>query len=61
MGSMIQTHQLTEKDFRGELFEHNPGELRGLNDLLSITQPHIIEGIHNEFLEAGADIIETNT
>ena len=61
MGSMIQTHQLTEKDFRGEFFNHHSSELRGLNDLLSITQPQIIEEIHNEFLKAGADIIETNT
>ncbi|MGB1892602.1 MAG: methionine synthase [Candidatus Latescibacterota bacterium] len=61
MGSMIQTHQLTEADFRGSAFEAHPGELRGCNDLLCLTQPHLIESIHRQYLEAGADIIETNT
>ncbi len=61
MGTMIQRHKLTEADYRGERFKDWPSDLKGNNDLLSITQPHIIEGIHKEYLEAGADIIETNT
>jgi len=61
MGSMIQTYKLQEDDFRGDLFGTHPGELRGCNDLLCLTQPHIIEEIHRQYLEAGADIIETNT
>ncbi len=61
MGSMIQTYQLEETDFRGGTFTDHPGELRGCNDLLCLTQPHIIEEIHRSYLEAGADIIETNT
>ena len=61
MGTMIQNHNLTEKDFRGSRFKNHPCSLKGNNDLLSITQPKIIEEIHLEYLEAGADIIETNT
>ncbi|MFT5373849.1 MAG: 5-methyltetrahydrofolate--homocysteine methyltransferase [Candidatus Latescibacterota bacterium] len=61
MGSMIQTYKLQEEDFRGDLLKDHPGELRGCNDLLCLTQPHIIEEIHRSYLEAGADIIETNT
>jgi 5-methyltetrahydrofolate--homocysteine methyltransferase len=61
MGTMIQRHKLTEKDFRGERFADWPSELRGNNDLLTLTQPKIIADIHRAFLEAGADIIETNT
>ncbi|MDH3456027.1 MAG: methionine synthase [Gemmatimonadota bacterium] len=61
MGTMIQTHELGEKDYRGHQFEHHDSPLQGNNDLLSITQPDIIEGIHRRYLEAGADIIETNT
>jgi 5-methyltetrahydrofolate--homocysteine methyltransferase len=61
MGTMIQRHKLEEKDYRGERFKDWPSDIRGNNDLLSLTQPQIIEGIHREYLEAGADIIETNT
>ena len=61
MGTMIQRHNLTEKDFRGERFKDHSHDLKGNNDLLSITQPEIIKGIHRAYLEAGADIIETNT
>jgi 5-methyltetrahydrofolate--homocysteine methyltransferase len=61
MGTMIQRHNLTEQDYRGKAFKDHPSPLKGNNDLLSITQPPIIEGIHKAYLEAGADIIETNT
>ncbi|HEY2931456.1 MAG TPA: methionine synthase [Acidobacteriota bacterium] len=61
MGTMIQSFRLLEADFRGEQYENHPRDLKGNNDLLSITQPQIIASIHREFLEAGADIIETNT
>src|SRR5580698_8659063 len=61
MGTMIQRHKLEEKDYRGERFKDWPSDLVGNNDLLSLTQPQIIEGIHREYLEAGADILETNT
>ncbi len=61
MGTMIQNYNLTEKDFRGERFKDSISELKGNLDLLSITCPKIITDIHKEFLEAGADIIETNT
>ena len=61
MGTMIQKYSLSEKDFRGERFINHNCDLKGNNDLLSITQPKIIKQIHEEFLEAGADIIETNT
>ncbi len=61
MGTMIQRHKLSEADYRGDRFKDWPSDLKGNNDLLSITQPQIIEGIHKEYLEAGADIIETNT
>ena len=61
MGTMIQRHKLEEADYRGERFANYPSDLKGNNDLLVITQPEIIRGIHTEYLEAGADIIETNT
>ena len=61
MGTMIQSHRLTEDDFRGERFRDWKRDLKGNNDLLSITQPRVIRDIHRQFLEAGADIIETNT
>ncbi|MDP1994034.1 MAG: homocysteine S-methyltransferase family protein, partial [Ignavibacteria bacterium] len=61
MGTMIQRHNLTEDDFRGERFKNHPHDLKGNNDLLSLTQPEIIKNIHRKYLEAGADIIETNT
>ncbi len=61
MGTMIQNHNLTEEDFRGERFNDFQHDLKGNNDLLSITQPEIIKGIHRAYFEAGADIVETNT
>ena len=61
MGTMIQRHKLEEADYRGERFADWHTDVKGNNDLLSLTQPHIIQGIHEEYLEAGADIIETNT
>lgn len=61
MGTMIQRHKLTERDFRGERFKDHSHDLNGNNDLLNITQPEIIKDIHRAYLYAGADIIETNT
>ena len=61
MGTMIQRYKLTEADFRGSRFLNHPCDLKGNNDLLSITRPDIIQKIHEEYLDAGADIIETNT
>jgi len=61
MGTMIQRHALTETDFRGDRFSAHPRELRGNNDLLTLTRPDIISEIHHQYLEAGSDIIETNT
>ena len=61
MGTMIQRHKLEEADYRGERFKDWHTDVKGNNDLLSITQPDIIQGIHELYLEAGADIIETNT
>ena len=61
MGTMIQRYGLKEEDFRGERFADWPTDLAGNNDLLSLTRPDIIRQIHTEYLEAGADIIETNT
>jgi 5-methyltetrahydrofolate--homocysteine methyltransferase len=61
MGTMIQRHKLQEADYRGERFKDWHSDVKGNNDLLSITQPDIIIGIHKLYLEAGADIIETNT
>lgn len=61
MGTMIQRYGLEEKDYRGESFLEHPKLLKGCNDLLSITKPEIINEIHTQYLEAGADIIETNT
>ena len=61
MGSLIQEYQLKESDFRGKRFASFPHDLKGNNDLLSLTQPGIISEIHDKYLEAGADIIETNT
>ncbi|MBE9560128.1 MAG: methionine synthase, partial [Proteobacteria bacterium] len=60
-GTMIQRHKLDEAAYRGERFADWPSDLKGNNDLLSITQPEIIAGIHEQYLEAGADLIETNT
>src|ERR687898_936484 len=61
MGTMIQSYGLSEGDYRGERFADHPGELGGNNDLLSITQPEIIRDIHEAAMDAGSDIIETNT
>jgi 5-methyltetrahydrofolate--homocysteine methyltransferase len=61
MGTMIQRHRLNEEDYRGEQFADWPSDLKGNNDLLCLTKPEIITSIHLEYLEAGADIIETNT
>ncbi|MFD1467670.1 methionine synthase [Hymenobacter caeli] len=61
MGTMIQRHPLTEEDFRGARFADHPKPLRGNNDLLSLTRPDIIRGIHAEYFAAGADMVETNT
>lgn len=61
MGTMIQRHKLEEEDFRKGWFENHPDSLKGNNDLLSLTRPEIIEDIHRQYFEAGADIAETNT
>lgn len=61
MGTMIQRHGLEEADYRGERFADHPSDLKGDNDLLAITRPDVIASIHREYLDAGADIIETNT
>lgn len=61
MGTMIQAYKLSEDDYRGDRFKDWPSDLKGNNDLLSITQPHIISEIHAKYFEAGADIVETNT
>jgi len=61
MGTMIQRHKLTEADYRGARFANWPSDVKGNNDLLCITQPAIVTGIHLQYLEAGADIVETNT
>uniref|UniRef100_UPI000832EADD methionine synthase n=1 Tax=Labilibacter marinus TaxID=1477105 RepID=UPI000832EADD len=61
MGSLIQTYKLEEEDYRGERFKDYHMSIKGNNDLLSVTQPHIIKEIHAKYLEAGSDIIETNT
>ena len=61
MGTMLQRYQFTEEDYRGERFKNWESPLKGNNDLLSLTQPHAIEAVHKKYLEAGADIIETNT
>lgn len=61
MGTMIQQYNLSEADFRGERFKEAKGQLKGNNDLLCLTRPEVIEDIHRKYLEAGADIIETNT
>ena len=61
MGTMIQAHRLTEAEYRGARFADWPRELRGNNDLLTLTQPQIIADIHRQYLDAGADIVETNT
>ena len=61
MGTMVQTKGLEEADFRGERFQDHPSDLKGNNELLSLTRPDIIRGIHDDFFAAGCDIVETNT
>lgn len=61
MGTMIQRHKLSEKDYRGSRFQDWPRDVKGNNDLLVLTQPDLIQEIHEDYLKAGADIIETNT
>ena len=61
MGTMVQSYQLKEKDFRGEIFKDIDFQMKGNNDILSLTRPDVIEDIHRRYLEAGADIITTNT
>ncbi|MGH8283292.1 MAG: homocysteine S-methyltransferase family protein, partial [Gammaproteobacteria bacterium] len=61
MGTMIQSYKLSEQEFRGERFKNHPRDLKGDNDLLVLSRPHVIEEIHQAYLDAGADIIETNT
>ena len=61
MGTMVQRHRLDERAFRGERFRHHGRDLKGNNDILTLTRPEVIAGIHRQYLEAGADIIETNT
>lgn len=61
MGTMLQNKNLSEDDFRGEIFKNNSVQLKGNNDVLSITKPDVIKDVHRAYLEAGADIIETNT
>jgi 5-methyltetrahydrofolate--homocysteine methyltransferase len=61
MGTMIQTYRLEEADYRGERFQDWPRDVKGNNDLLSLTRPLVIQEIHRQYLQAGADIIETNT
>ncbi len=61
MGTIIQTYKLDEAAYRGERFAHHPHDVKGNNELLVLTQPHVIQEIHEQYLAAGADIIETNT
>lgn len=61
MGTMIQNYHLTEEDFRGELFRRQPGVMKGNNDMLNITRPDVVKDIFRQYIEAGADIITTNT
>ena len=61
LGTMIQKYNLSEEDFRGTRFLETPGQMKGNNDLLCLTAPHVVQDIHRKYLKAGADIIETNT
>src|SRR5690242_2599802 len=61
MGTLIQRHELSEEQFRGERFAEHPRDLRGSNETLNLTQPDVIRSIHDDYLDAGADIITTNT
>src|SRR5688572_4779210 len=61
MGTMIQGYKLDEAGYRGEIFKNHPQSVKGNNDALILSQPQIVEEIHNAYFEAGADIVETNT
>src|SRR5881396_1859148 len=61
MGTMIQAERLGEGDYRGDRFRDHPVDLKGANDLLCLTRPELIESIHRQYFEAGADVVETNT
>ncbi len=61
MGTMVQSYKLTESDFRGNQFKDHANDLQGNNEILSLTRPDVISAIHKSYLDAGADIIETNT
>ena len=61
MGTMIQAEELSEADFRGDRLKDHPKDVKGNNELINLSQPEILRKIHDAFLEAGADIIETNT
>jgi 5-methyltetrahydrofolate--homocysteine methyltransferase len=61
MGTMIQSYRLSEADYRGTRLRDWPSDLKGCNDLLSLTRPEVVREIHAKYLEAGADILETNT
>ena len=61
MGTMVQSYKLGEADFRGTRFKDHSNDLKGNNEVLSLTRPDVISAIHRSYLEAGADIIETNT
>ena len=61
MGTMIQRHKLDEAAYRGERYKDWPSDVKGNNDLLVLTQPDIIRGIHEQYIAAGSDLIETNT
>ena len=61
MGTMVQSYNLNEKDFRGDRFKNHAKDLKGNNDILCLTQPEIVQKIHEAYFKAGADIVETNT
>ena len=61
MGTMVQRHGLVEADYRGERFQAHPSDLKGNTDLLVLTRPDVIRGVHEQYLAAGADILETNS
>jgi 5-methyltetrahydrofolate--homocysteine methyltransferase len=61
MGTMVQSYNLTEEDFRGERFKDHTSDLKGNNDLLCLTRPDVVGEIHKAYFDAGADIVETNT
>ena len=61
MGTMVQSFNLEESDFRGERFKHHPNDLKGNNDILCLTKPNIVADIHKAYFDSGCDIVETNT